>query len=173
MGLADRSPPLLGGLRQGAAISESPVHGRTMKGGFLGSLAAHGLGGSESATPWGLATRNGDLRIACPWEDHEGRFPHLIGGSWAWRIGVRHSLGACAGDAWIGDLRIAWPWREAAKQTTLASPVVRITPRSLPAVLAQQDPRGEVAKGRSKVAVDFSSLCRVEERTEVLAYIPP
>ena len=81
------------GWKQGTAISESPVHGMTMKGGFLESLAAHGLGGSESATPWGLATRNGDLRIAGPWVDHEKRFSQFIGGSWAWRIGVRHSLG--------------------------------------------------------------------------------
>ena len=46
-------------VKQGVAISESPVHGKTMKGGFLGSLAAHGLGGSESATPWGLCRHGG------------------------------------------------------------------------------------------------------------------
>ncbi len=28
-------------------------------------------------------TRSGDLRIACPWKDNEGRFPRSIGFSWA------------------------------------------------------------------------------------------
>ena len=37
--------------------------------------------------------RSGDLRIACPWVDNEKQFSQIIGTSWAWRIGVRHSLG--------------------------------------------------------------------------------
>ena len=40
--------------RQGTAISESLVHGKTMKSALLSSWALHGLGGSESATPWGV-----------------------------------------------------------------------------------------------------------------------
>lgn len=38
--------------QQGVAISESPAHGRTMKSASLKTLADHGHGGSESATPW-------------------------------------------------------------------------------------------------------------------------
>ena len=114
-----------------------------------------------------MESRNGDFRIACPWEDHGKRFPHLIGGSWAWRIGVRHSLG---GATRSGDLRIAWPWEVAAEQTTLVPPVVRIPPGSPPAVLARHDPRREVAEVSDKVVQDFSPFFRVEERTEVLDY---
>ena len=55
--------------------------------------------------------------------------------------------------------------------TTLVPPVVRTRPRSLPAVLARQDPRREVAEVSGKVVQDFSPFFRVEERTEVLDYL--
>jgi hypothetical protein len=38
---------------QGEVISESPAHVRTMGSDSLHALAPHGLGGSESTTPWG------------------------------------------------------------------------------------------------------------------------
>ena len=50
----------------------------------------------ESSTPedHGASQRtSGNLRSAGPWVDNEKRFSQHIGYSWAWRIGVRHSLG--------------------------------------------------------------------------------
>jgi hypothetical protein len=77
MDMADRSPPPLEGggtlnierptlnverkrmeerevrSSQGEMISESPAHVGTMRSDSLHSLSPHGLGGSESTTPWG------------------------------------------------------------------------------------------------------------------------
>lgn len=46
-------------VKQGVAISESPVHGRTMEGGFLRSLAAHGL--------WRIGVRHSLGLVSARW----------------------------------------------------------------------------------------------------------